>query len=255
MVAGRRVVVVVASLGLLGACPKPPLPSSQDDEGASESSGDGEASSSESESGELPPDLGETGEPEPWCSKSDYLACYDAELGAWSTCLAECLAAGQRCIEADCEAACEPARVAAQASCAEGCPNVDQQIVCDDHCNHARAACLATGCDANDCQYTRYTCMWTNCYCVPAHLDYAWAGSCEIALPGPPVPFSLPYTTIFIGEQELYVDPNASGCDAPEVDAVFEQRPPEAITLCEPACLAFAELGSAEVLLGSPPCE
>lgn len=255
MIAVRRAGLILGALGLVGACTKIRVPPQQDD-GLTESSGD--ADESESESGEeLPLDLGETGEPEPLCDQSAYLDCIDAQLDDWSACLADCLAVEQRCIEGDCETACEPARAAAESACADLCPNIDRVVgVCREQCDVERLTCLTAGCAEDDCNYGRYACMWDDCECALVDLEYAWAGSCELVFPGPVVPFSLPFTHVTIGDQYFYVSPDASSCDEPEVEAVFEQQsPPDRLTLCEPGCQAFADVGTALVRLGSPPCE
>jgi hypothetical protein len=249
----RRAGMIVGVLGVLDACAKIRGPSQQDD-GSTESTGDVD----ESESGaELPPDLGETGEPEPLCEQAAYLECVDAQLDDWSACLAGCLALGQRCIEGDCQAACEPARAAAESTCAQLCPDVQPDGgVCREQCDVEHAVCLTTGCAEDDCNYDRYVCLGTECECQGpvVEFEYAWAGSCELVLPGPVLAPSVPYTSILIGGQHLYVHPRAS-CDEPEVQAIWEQEsPPDRLTLCEPGCQAFADAGTAVLEVGSPNC-
>lgn len=257
MIVVRRPGVIVGVLAVLGACGKIRVPPEQDD-GSTESNGDVDESESES-GGELPdlPDLGETGEPEPLCDQAAYLQCIDAQLAEWSACLAGCLALEQRCIEGDCEAACEPARAAAESTCADLCPDDDRgDGVCREQCDVEHSICLTTGCAEDDCNYDRYVCIGTECECQApiVEFEYAWAGSCELVLPGPVLAPSIPYTSIAIAGQRIYVSPRAS-CDDPEVQAVWEQESaPDRLTLCEAGCQAFADAGTAVVQVGSPNC-
>jgi hypothetical protein len=220
---------------------------SSEGESTSESTGDDDGESSES-----------TGDEVDECMPSLYEDCWAMAEDTLVACVQACA-----CGDLECATACYEDHETAQWACVpEGVSsrcgdnfNWDVIVSCYDACELANASC---SCDANDCIYLDYGCSWACGGCPPlADFTYAYADSCEIALPGPIEYVNVVFTFVQVADQQFYLeDSRTESCDdASNPGYIWVGDAYDGLLLCPTACEAFANVGELTVDVGTPPCE
>lgn len=191
--------------------------------------------------------------PDQPCHEDELLACHETHVEA----LEACIAIDQCGAFDELETCIDELRNGLQNCAEQFCPDGPYhspsgcEVICDDR----RSSCeLEDGCDANSCAYEWQMCMDGCGICNQVEFDFAYAGTCELALPGPPSPYHAPFVNLEVGGEHQSVSEPGVACDDPEAyDAVWKTD--SVLLLCDSACDTFALSGIAEVRYGAPPCE
>jgi hypothetical protein len=258
----RRRTVLIASLGLglVMAC-KPGGLAAGEDTGTSttnavDETGSSGTTASESTTDDSTTDDGtETGDVPP-CEPRVLEECWSGLSTGLSACMEGC-----PCDNGDCIADCHELLKTNYWDCvdqhcqepwSDRCVECYSTQACNDFCDAQLPSCSAGGCDSDTCNYQRRNCN-LSCYtCINLYLEYEWADSCEIALPGPPNEIGEPYVTINIGGEQWSLSEMGLGCGDPNANDVVWVGD-SGMLLCGPACEAFAMTGVLEVQFGCPP--
>lgn len=238
------------------------MPSEQDaDADASTHSASGSESDGDTETSGDSESTDETGE-DP-CDWDAYLACVAPVEAAFDACHDACTEPMLTCADEACMTGCFVSQTEQAWACREAhCPEpINEWDLCTRECRLEELGCSeAEGCELHECSHDRYLCLWDCDICNTLKLDFEWAGSCELVLPKPLYPVTLPYSYVEIGAIEgLIVEAENESCGEPGIGGVFApfdpQTSPDRFTLCPDTCDAFAELGLLRFVSNSPPCE
>jgi hypothetical protein len=252
--------VILASLVVAVAC-QPGLPTNEASSGSSTSEV-AEDTSEASEGSELTDTEteSETGsEGPPPCEPAMLDTCWSQSNEKLAACLDTCTCDGS--CAADCHNAAKDRRWDCfdqyclepwDERCDAVCYSTDS---CQDFCDARRSSCSnVDGCGTHMCDYQWRGCLDSCWACVNVEFEFAYADSCELVLPGPPVGVSGPFVSIRIGGQEWWISEPGSSCgDLEASDVVWADENSDRLLLCNRACEAFAMLGVAEVEHGCPP--
>jgi hypothetical protein len=193
------------------------------------------------------------GPPQP-CQDVEVEACYQDALVAVAPCL-ESAACGEFATSEACYLALGDGLEACHETLCPDGPSSPPWDSCYAACKVRSLACKTElGCDPNDCEYDEQLCGDACRVCDEAIFELDYAGSCELALPGPPGPLHLPFIDADIGGQDWWVAEPGVTCDHPrEPGGVWSSE--SVLQLCTNACEAFVLSGHASVRYGVPPCE
>lgn len=247
---------MIVLLGAATAC-KPGGLTSDDESSTSSgtSTDDGGSGTSEDESSS---ESTETGDEVPPCEPPMLDSCWSEVTGEVSTCVEAC-----SCEDIDCTRSCHEALKEDYWGCvdqhcpepwSDTCSECYSTLACEEVCDAQRDGCLADGCDSNMCNYQRLSCA-SGCWsCINLYFEFAWADSCELVLPGPPLGIGVPYVSIDIGGQGWPFTGEVLPCGDPVAgDVVWADENLDRLLLCDVACETFAASGVAEVQYGCPP--
>lgn len=190
--------------------------------------------------------------PDQPCQEDELFACHETHVEALASCFAitECGAFDELAMCID------ELRSGVEGCDAQFCPDgpYHPPSDCEDVCDDRRSSCEQSGCDFNSCIYEWQMCMDGCDVCNLIDFEFAYAGTCELALPGPPGPSHAPFVGLAVGDEQLIVSEPGVACGDPEAyDAVWQTE--SVLLLCDSACDLFALSGTAEVRYGAPPCE
>jgi hypothetical protein len=249
---GLRSLIGLGVLALITAACSP------DPAGTDEAADSGSDTGTESSSGDdTTSTLTDSGTDDSSCDADALQTCIDAASATSTDCAGLCPATLLTCADADCSASCELERGSAESACqAAHCPGPpDETAMCEQGCWLEFSSCLA----ATDCDV--HTCQWDAGFCLPecvgcttqVELDFAFDGSCELALPELVHPVLLPYFSIEIAGSTFEVAEAGTPCDAPELGGSVEHPlQGDVLQLCPTVCDDFTDAGSLRVIVLGP---
>ncbi len=248
MVVYRIPLVLVLTFAGVSAC-RPGQPGSDDEAGGDSSKGESETSDGDAT------DAGDQA-----CVPNYEAECADPIQDQRDACLAACNDPRLSCVDEACWFDCWYQYFNASWTCvAPRCPHPPWPDNYLYSCYADALTCAqANDCSPRTCSFDAMVCVAESGYaCEAIEIDFPYAGSCELALPGPTPGYKVPYVSIESMAMGWSLGMADDTCGDPPyyVDARWADDNYDRIILCDDTCETFALEGSIRVGFGGPACD